>query len=595
MEDKIKVLKSKLEEFGTRDLLGYIATHFISYGSNPEEIAYTSDIFNKTKLMSPQKQYHYLAGLLLSTDYCPTENENKSNMNDDLSKFEELEKDIQNITFDYIRGFISFEDYKADDETKMKKFVSMDAFSSYFDMDVLRYEEQTISLIKSLYSRFDSEIVRLTSLCIDDYLSFYNFINDKFTESYDRIKNLRNDMDKVIQRFLLEELEKAEDETYQDTDIFISEFTEAIELLSAVKKEDIVDKFGGEKAKLLLGKFSLARKKRPFKYYNETNPFTQKPLTCINEQIFFVVHPKFLLSAIYEYVSSILEDSNNSFSDQYRKHKAAKVEELVLNHLKRILGDNAKYHTSVCEEYGTKEHDLLIEYGRYIIIGEVKSSKVREPFFNPDKAYTRIKDHFLSASGIGGAYVQAINLKKYIESNNSIVLFENMTAAFELSKIRQKIIIPCVFTLNQFGGIAINTSMILKPEYNQPYPWVCNLHDLENIGEIIDYLKKRPEDFIDYIQWRIKYHDKLMSSDELDILESFLFDKDIRIVKQDKLLFLPTGPDLIDKIYFEKHGIPFSYSPINSMNIIKKKKIGRNEPCPCGSGKKFKKCCIDKK
>lgn len=23
-------------------------------------------------------------------------------------------------------------------------------------------------------------------------------------------------------------------------------------------------------------------------------------------------------------------------------------------------------------------------------------------------------------------------------------------------------------------------------------------------------------------------------------------------------------------------------------------KIGRNEPCPCGSGKKYKKCCIDK-
>jgi hypothetical protein len=23
-------------------------------------------------------------------------------------------------------------------------------------------------------------------------------------------------------------------------------------------------------------------------------------------------------------------------------------------------------------------------------------------------------------------------------------------------------------------------------------------------------------------------------------------------------------------------------------------KIGRNRPCPCGSGKKFKKCCIDK-
>ena len=24
------------------------------------------------------------------------------------------------------------------------------------------------------------------------------------------------------------------------------------------------------------------------------------------------------------------------------------------------------------------------------------------------------------------------------------------------------------------------------------------------------------------------------------------------------------------------------------------RKIGRNEPCPCGSGKKFKKCCMGK-
>lgn len=30
-------------------------------------------------------------------------------------------------------------------------------------------------------------------------------------------------------------------------------------------------------------------------------------------------------------------------------------------------------------------------------------------------------------------------------------------------------------------------------------------------------------------------------------------------------------------------------SGLNS--ITKKTKIGRNDPCPCGSGKKFKKCC----
>lgn len=28
-----------------------------------------------------------------------------------------------------------------------------------------------------------------------------------------------------------------------------------------------------------------------------------------------------------------------------------------------------------------------------------------------------------------------------------------------------------------------------------------------------------------------------------------------------------------------------------SGTIVKEKKIGRNDPCPCGSGKKYKKCC----
>lgn len=28
--------------------------------------------------------------------------------------------------------------------------------------------------------------------------------------------------------------------------------------------------------------------------------------------------------------------------------------------------------------------------------------------------------------------------------------------------------------------------------------------------------------------------------------------------------------------------------------LVRRVKIGRNEKCPCDSGKKFKKCCIDK-
>ena len=39
----------------------------------------------------------------------------------------------------------------------------------------------------------------------------------------------------------------------------------------------------------------------------------------------------------------------------------------------------------------------------------------------------------------------------------------------------------------------------------------------------------------------------------------------------------------------------FFMKNIARLNITTKRKIGRNEPCPCGSGKKYKKCCLNKK
>ncbi|HKK83017.1 MAG TPA: SEC-C metal-binding domain-containing protein [Atribacterota bacterium] len=38
---------------------------------------------------------------------------------------------------------------------------------------------------------------------------------------------------------------------------------------------------------------------------------------------------------------------------------------------------------------------------------------------------------------------------------------------------------------------------------------------------------------------------------------------------------------------------PFVYTG-GEQTVVKKKKIGRNDPCPCGSGKKYKKCCLGK-
>lgn len=42
--------------------------------------------------------------------------------------------------------------------------------------------------------------------------------------------------------------------------------------------------------------------------------------------------------------------------------------------------------------------------------------------------------------------------------------------------------------------------------------------------------------------------------------------------------------------YFVHHTIVEPDKPF----IIKKEKLGRNDPCLCGSGKKYKKCCLGK-
>lgn len=46
--------------------------------------------------------------------------------------------------------------------------------------------------------------------------------------------------------------------------------------------------------------------------------------------------------------------------------------------------------------------------------------------------------------------------------------------------------------------------------------------------------------------------------------------------------------------YEEEYERLISPPPPSPRQVIKQVKIGRNAPCPCGSGKKYKKCCLNK-
>ncbi len=97
--------------------------------------------------------------------------------------------------------------------------------------------------------------------------------------------------------------------------------------------------------------------------------------------------------------------------------------------------------------------------------------------------------------------------------------------------------------------------------------------------------------FLDGINDSLKQPNPIEEMEE-DTVVSLDFDnerlyKNMVDAKADWLYGLPAWEEIFDE---EKR--KELYREAKRMNtIVKGKKIGRNDPCPCGSGKKYKKCC----
>ena len=116
-------------------------------------------------------------------------------------------------------------------------------------------------------------------------------------------------------------------------------------------------------------------------------------------------------------------------------------------------------------------------------------------------------------------------------------------------------------------------------------------------GTVKELAEKFGQEVLTMIGFLDGINESLLIEIDLDTVEedtvvSLAFDKErlyknMVAAKADWLYELPQWKEIFSEEELKK----FYKEQKESTTIRKPKNIGRNDPCPCGSGKKYKKCC----
>lgn len=84
---------------------------------------------------------------------------------------------------------------------------------------------------------------------------------------------------------------------------------------------------------------------------------------------------------------------------------------------------------------------------------------------------------------------------------------------------------------------------------------------------------------------------QIMSGRNREDIKAYLESAGVKFEsKEDETMFFDTIAGIVENTrHFKYRG--FKEAELKTKTIVKEEKVGRNDPCPCGSGRKYKKCC----
>ncbi len=480
------------------------------------------------QLSSIVRQMAYLINLSLS---------NTKKGKESIYSFSETIEMLENIESYYRKqyDFTETVDYYGEDYRKI--LTAQTTYLNYFLNASLVYVEQTIDRIKGTFLPLDDYINKTINVNVDDLIKFYfettQISTAKFSECYSN--------------FINQNIDNNADGTYcypnngTENDVKYISFELVKQQIFSIEDYKALEK---SKVKRILSLLSLQQTSKPnYLYYTDSCALLSKPVIQLPNGKYILFSGNQLIISIYNLLYDICKDKSGKNSDRAR---ALYLEEKTISIFEEFLFPNDfKIYANYYINEQDKEKDILIFCHKTAFIIECKSDQYKEPFRDINKSYKRIEREF--ATSIQKAYDQAEEVQQAIYDNDELIITDknrNLIEKIKTNKIEHTFII--LVTQERFGQIQCDLGLLLNKDDDTFYPWSVSIDDLESILLTISRKENTIGEFITYLINREKLHERLICSDELEIVGYFIMQRQIFIQHCNKDEIYITSPDMCD-------------------------------------------------
>ena len=540
-----------------------------------------------SELSSPAKQIRLLLGIMLESEEPPAPKEFTD------QEWNKIVAPLQALSYAYLQLYRPDVDRISDqsEDWIRTRQVAMSAFLNYHENALWASTEQVSDRIRSYLSPFDGQLSSTLGISASDALTIALSIGQQFQAQMDRVSQRTPTQSTVAELGV--------------------EFVRAINRLGKTRLSDLVKQFGAT-GQAFWDLFTVRRGEGPLiNYPTERSIVEIQPWICISSDEAMLFNFNILLTAILLRGEEAL--AKHSIKEQYFRHRDKTLEAHATAIFRRILGAQSKIYRNLFETPDNHyEHDLVIFTSDICLFVEAKASPMDEPFRDPEKAFVRLQRAFRSQSGIQKAYEQSLRLYKKLRDEDLVLFDAKGVESLRLSSsISDNVFCVCV-TRDSFGPLATFLSPLLSKSVDDPYPWVVNILDLEQIADAWEYFRWDGRQFKSLLSQRILLHENVVSDDELDYVGAYIRHCGLHHFARDDYDYVqlnPTYAYVFDDIYRHVHHeeprvtinptYPVMTDIQESMKAGKSVSadvlqgpivVGRNELCPCGSTVKFKRC-----